>query len=329
MGRVIGLDTLRFVAAIWVFLFHWGVSVDRARLSSFYGSVFCGPAAVIVFFVISGFCIHYPYKTAKEEVHIFPFLIRRYLRIGLPLLVAMFLTRGFNITVESLINAVGWSIIIELIFYSIYPFLRMPLTASGWLDFLFCFFILGFIVVLLRNPGVDYGSWGHEYNWLLALPCWLLGCRLATVKIESSKPSGKFSKIWLFRFAVWCASALACFLHYHGGIYYPWTLNSFAVLVYFWIQEELKCQQFSFVSRFLEWGGKWSYSLYLMHPFGLNMSERIAMPSIGVVPNIIIKAFLVLSICYIFYFVVEKPSHAFSRWFSSMVEKHYPFKRLQ
>lgn len=324
MERVIGLDALRFVAALWVFLFHWGVLVDHDRLQGAYGSIFCGPAAVIVFFIISGFCIHYPYRNGDKEVHVLPFLARRYLRVGLPLFVAMLLTRGYNITVASLISAVGWSILIELIFYSIYPFLRIPLERRAWLEFFLCFFVLGFLVVVWRGNPPDYAKWGHQYNWLLALPCWLLGCRLATWKIPVVQPSRVLVRIWFWRLAVWGASVFCCQLRYHAHIGLPWSLNLFAFLVYFWIQEELKLQRRNRFSRFLDWGGKWSYSLYLMHPFGLEICRNMKSPFLGTIPDTLLTAVVVLALCYVFYLLVEKPSHWLARWSARLLEKLYP-----
>jgi peptidoglycan/LPS O-acetylase OafA/YrhL len=43
---------------------------------------------VIVFFVISGFCIHYPYHKGKP-VLLREFLVRRCLRIGIPLSICL------------------------------------------------------------------------------------------------------------------------------------------------------------------------------------------------------------------------------------------------
>jgi peptidoglycan/LPS O-acetylase OafA/YrhL len=69
--RVQGLDSIRFSALV-VVLFHFGL-ISRSYLGTdprglaavsrgILGSLFDGPAAVIVFFVISGFCIHFPFR---------------------------------------------------------------------------------------------------------------------------------------------------------------------------------------------------------------------------------------------------------------------------
>jgi peptidoglycan/LPS O-acetylase OafA/YrhL len=72
--RVNGLDSIRFLCALVVMLYHLRLMDDvlhgqahtgltRAAMGIF--NAFNGPAAVIVFFLISGFCIHYPYKADR------------------------------------------------------------------------------------------------------------------------------------------------------------------------------------------------------------------------------------------------------------------------
>ena len=71
--RVAGLDSIRAICAFWVVMGHIGApplleGLDEANpiakvVAGIYGNLWSGPAAVIVFFVISGFCIHYPYAS--------------------------------------------------------------------------------------------------------------------------------------------------------------------------------------------------------------------------------------------------------------------------
>src|ERR1700730_3257650 len=73
------LDALRFSLAFWVVLGHFGVSplfaaadentfVGRTLVHGWSSMVF-GTPAVIGFFVISGFCIHLPFKkNGKFEI---------------------------------------------------------------------------------------------------------------------------------------------------------------------------------------------------------------------------------------------------------------------
>src|SRR5438046_10115626 len=70
--HVAGFDTIRFVCALWVLFGHLGflplvAGIDRTTrvgylIAGAFANAVSGPAAVVVFFVISGFCIHYPFR---------------------------------------------------------------------------------------------------------------------------------------------------------------------------------------------------------------------------------------------------------------------------
>ena len=66
-------------------------------------------------------------------------------------------------------------------------------------------FAVSFVIALLlaaTNPRAkDYPSWGLGLNWVLGLPCWLLGCELAE-RSAPGLPAGPTS-IWRWRIAVW------------------------------------------------------------------------------------------------------------------------------
>src|SRR3954463_9589743 len=96
--HVAGLDSVCFVCAAWVLFGHFGFF----PLSSFVGgsprihrvveaalgNLFSGPAAVIVFFVISGFCIHYPFRDGRP-LPLKSYYSRRYVRILIPMAAAI------------------------------------------------------------------------------------------------------------------------------------------------------------------------------------------------------------------------------------------------
>src|SRR5712691_12337836 len=80
-------DTIRFVCALWVLFGHIGfvpvvAGIDRATrvgylIAGAFANVVSGPAAVVVFFVISGFCIHYPLR-GGAHLPLTAFSSRRY-----------------------------------------------------------------------------------------------------------------------------------------------------------------------------------------------------------------------------------------------------------
>src|SRR6516162_9002412 len=87
------LDALRFLLAFWVAVSHFEVfplfaGVDTGNklgrlLVHGWSTLFYGLPAVIVFFVISGFCIHLPFRHF-ETLSIGKYYARRYTRILVP-----------------------------------------------------------------------------------------------------------------------------------------------------------------------------------------------------------------------------------------------------
>src|SRR5215469_13011038 len=128
--RVGGLDSIRFACAFVVVLFHFGV-VPHSILGTgllgltargILGSLFDGPAAVIVFFVISGFCIHFPYRK-NPTVNLPAYYSRRLIRIGAPALIALLLWAWVGVKLAPDDPGIFWSIICEIEYYLLYPVL--------------------------------------------------------------------------------------------------------------------------------------------------------------------------------------------------------------
>ena len=96
--RIAGLDSIRFVCAMLVVFDHMG-TLNFTRPHGLHGigkllwtlqdHVMNGPAAVIVFFLISGFCIHFPCRGRGRQIHLPSYLSRRLLRISLPAVAAV------------------------------------------------------------------------------------------------------------------------------------------------------------------------------------------------------------------------------------------------
>jgi peptidoglycan/LPS O-acetylase OafA/YrhL len=96
-NRLVGIDSIRFICALTVMCGHLGLvnirplAADYREFQSLaiglYNNLFYGPAAVIVFFIISGFCINYPFSSGKRALNLGGFYTRRFLRIGPPAVV--------------------------------------------------------------------------------------------------------------------------------------------------------------------------------------------------------------------------------------------------
>ena len=331
-GRIIGLDSIRFIAAIWVMFYHVGYfplfnGLDRSGglgkvIGAAYDCLFCGPASVIVFFVISGFCIHYPYRQERKKVKFFNFLSRRYVRILLPWVAWLGFVQWVGMTYDTVGAMVGWSIECELIYYTFYPLLHLLARWSSWRILIGVSFPISLYFVFFVNPSqMMYPSFGLHGNALLGLPCWLLGCLMAE-EFSGTRPVSK-GTLWLWRGLIVFANAacFSCMLHLKIG--FPYTLNFFGILAYFWLKIEVATlrEEASFRKKtgfaILEWGGKWSYSLYLMHGPLSRVFNNFGLENLAVTVKWCIKIGFILIFCYLFYLVVEKPSHWLARRITS------------
>jgi peptidoglycan/LPS O-acetylase OafA/YrhL len=328
--RIAGLDTLRFLAALWVVFGHCGNPplehliasphfVGRA-VHAAVGNIFGPVPAVIVFFLISGFCIHYPYRS-PGTFEVAPYLARRCLRIGIPLVVAIVLANPLQVNLSLFQKSVLWSLVAELIFYSLYPILRILHAQFGWNKIILASYAASVAVVAIFTPTAkDYGASGIGLTWIICLPYWLLGCRLAEEKFDPSA-TVSISGLWCWRAAVLAAAAGFNLLRFHSGVGYPWTMGLFAALLYFWLRLEIIAFFSRKPIRALEWGGKWSYSIYLTHLIAFALFARVHSPDLGYFGNWIEMIGFILLFAYVFYLVVERPGHGFARWMAKVVRK--------
>jgi peptidoglycan/LPS O-acetylase OafA/YrhL len=319
-NRVRGLDSLRFFMALWVVISHLGflslpAAIDKSTTLGFiiigtYNNAFCAPAAVIVFFVISGFCIQYPYR--NRAIPLKAFFVRRYIRILLPMAASLALALLVGLKVGDLNDSILWSLICEEIYYAIYPLLLLLQSRIGWGALIWSSAVISIGVALTDPAAGDYPSYGW-LNWLLALPCWLMGCYLAAT-LDRPAPTVSSSCIWRWRIGIWMLSVICSVLRFHSFVAYPWTLNLFAIVAMFWLRREIAYYHTGRPSSIFEQAGKWSYSLYLVHLTAAQLLVLIGFQLVN--PNLqtIIRLAFVLLICFLFYKVVEQPSHALARF---------------
>ena len=210
MKRVVPISSLRFVLASWVVLSHFGLPVLLQPQHSIILSAArllrnCwanGPAAVTVFFVISGFCIHLPNRRGVAIRSWKTYFTRRYVRILIPMTVAIVLSLGVGVKLGLFSDSILWSLLCEEIYYLLYPGLLAFRNRFGWRNLMIAAWTLSVLVILTNPRAVEYPSYGPTLNWALGLPCWLLGCRLAERIDSLSQPLGT-SAIWLWRISMW------------------------------------------------------------------------------------------------------------------------------
>jgi peptidoglycan/LPS O-acetylase OafA/YrhL len=316
--HLVGLDGIRFVLAAFVVLGHFGPHVGGEVMSSasryarlLINNAFNGPAAVIAFFVISGLCIHYPNRH-RESVPLLPFYVRREVRILIPVALMLALSIVLSVPMAIFHDSILWSLICEEIYYLIYPlFLLRLIRRVGIVPMVIASFVMAYTVVIVQpSPSGNYPSFGPALNWLVGLPCWLLGCLIAeqqpTTHAMGQGPSRL--ALTLVRFAVLGASIVLQALRFHTSLTYPWTLNLFAILCFFWLKTELAFYRTRKPWPLLERFGLGSYSVYLVHIhahrlwtlLGIPASTYLEMPFIG-------------ACAYVFYRFVEAPSHRLAR----------------
>lgn len=288
-------------------------------IEGIYTNLWQGPPAVIVFFIVSGFCIHYPQSEKLRIDAIADYFSRRYIRIGIPLLVAIVLALLLKVNLGLFNFSIMWSLVAELIYYTIYPLLlKIRKLGFSWKRMILASFLAALLVAGTNPTAVNYPSFGPGLNWLLGLPCWLLGVLLAEMVVKDTEPRPR--NIWVWRMAVWgggTACSILAFkcstLSFKWVINYPWTLNFFAIFVFFWLIREIRFNKTAKSNKMLEWGGTWSYSMYLTHLLAQSVWLSVPQINFGYSVNWVIHMLFILLASFIFAMLVEFPSHSLSR----------------
>lgn len=351
------IDFLRGISAFGVVLFHvrvdlwvgWlAISSTPNKYSLFDRSVaflslpmpFLG-SAVMMFFLVSGFCIHYPYAASGRELKLKSYSIRRFLRIYPPYLAVVILSvlidwaTSFgghsSSTLPKVIQTVFmlqnygpqasqiasnpslWSLPIEVELYFFYPLFYWLLISTRMK------------LAMILVAGVS----------LAAMGLFLLG---------NSWILGNFAIYWI----IWCAGALLAEWTRRNKLpkWQPW--YSLVMASAFLMAIAANYLKLNEAIQHLLWGGAYftmilwglahphplrilgtrmkkmflslgliSYSLYLVHfPF-FKLCGAVWVVTFGTKPaNLLIPlAFSILSIpiAYIFYWFFEAPSHRLAR----------------
>jgi len=320
------LDALRFVLALWVAVGHYRMiplfgDVDTGTglwhlFKRGWNTTVFGTPAVIVFFVISGFCIHLPFR-GTEEIDVVRYYLRRYTRILIPVAGALAVYRldGTQMTFwgehSILWESPLWSLACEEIYYAMYPALRWIRNRIGWKILLGGSFALS-VPIAATHPHAE--NW-HVFGPLgtaMLLPVWLMGCLLAEQSDSLVEVNSRVS-IWGWRFLAWLGCWTSEMMHFKLGIPYTQTMLWFGVLAYFWLRSEIAHGKNHAPNRHLVAAGAWSYSLYLVHAQGGGFFERLHLPSLGGVPDWIMVMASSLLFSYLFYLLIERPSHKLAR----------------
>ena len=315
-----GIDSLRFILALIVLLSHFKDPFSAQLINSpshtirvfgyFLDNAFDGTAAVIAFFIISGFVIHYPNKNGILNIK--KFWIRRFVRIFVPLIVVYLIGIKFGHPDK----AVVWSLICELIYYAIYPFM-VKIKLSWYYKFLIAYAIAAALIIIGAHNDVAslfkqadskyhgyYWQLGIFITWIVGLPVWLLGVLLAEHIDKLNSISS--NKVLLYRIGVIVLSCFCTIAKVYLFTSYIISMNLLAILIYKWLQAETVYFKNRQPLPWLEKMGKFSYSLYLCHPI-IYLVLGFWLSNTFITYPIFIAATIFIS--WLFYLGVERPAH--------------------
>lgn len=344
--KLSGLDHLRGLAIVLVLVYHLYQSFFRGyaqfdlqgllqypeshpRWTHWFNELHIG---VNLFFVISGFLMHHIYgnrETGLKEA--LRFLEKRFLRIAPPYYVAilvsvagaLFLGKGFDLTgtwwhflfihnfsdyYSYSIQAVFWSIAVEIQFYVLFALLLI-LRPKNFKPFWFVVF-LAFLVLslVLKNlafqnaDDLEVLRWQAMDNTLMRFPEFLIGV-LASKYGEVMK-----RKAWLLLAFIPAFLGHNWFMvnYFTGDLLYA---IGFAGLLLLFAQREIR-------SNWLSFSGRISYTMYLYHFLIYSIWDVALCRIFGIervaswirLPIFVSGILVVYIVSYFFFRLIEKPS---------------------
>ena len=329
MKRILPISSIRFVLALWVFLSHFPYPILSGPqrnpflwvARSLLHNSFNGAAAVMAFFVISGFCIHFPNRKNFEVPSWTAYYARRYLRILVPMGVAIGLALPIKLRFGYYVNFILWSLVCEEIYYFIYPALLRLRDLLGWRMVMILAWLAAFLTILSNPTAKEYHEFGLTLTWVLGLPCWLLGVRMAERLDLFESHSVTVIQIWSWRWGIWVLSVAFSAFRFHANVGFPWTLNIFAVAVAWWLEREIAYYRLKRVPR-LERFGDASYSVYLTHMHGAMLAGWIMV--LHATWSWWLTVVVTALFSTLFYWCAERPSHQLARNCSQRLAQREP-----
>lgn len=358
--RVPIIDFLRGISCIGILLYHVRVDLwvgwreiqnNPGEYSTFTKAVawLSTPApfmgyAILLFFLISGFCIHYPNTNFPRKLCWKTYFIRRFLRIYPTFFCAILtsavlsyifhsvwgdrdwnLNRIFAVLTLSqnypphigqfLTNPSLWTIPLEFEFYILYPLVFFFLAKTKFLTLSIFAFIMSAFAVYLSKGGMPWLTFTALFFW----PSWLLGAWVAQLYRAE-----KLARIKLPFYLISIALVLVLALissheKWQSWIQYSfWTAFYFLFLIVCLIRAEFIIGILGKkIFKSISWIGSISFSLYLIHfPFFklfgyLHRSFWEEKPV-----NFLTTIFYLLPVVFIawlFYKWIENPVHKWSK----------------
>lgn len=313
-----------------------------------------GPEAVIVFFVLSGFVLTLPLLNGRpfDWMAYYP---RRLVRIGIPVVCSILLgaalallvaqnpeqarsswvaaTSVYPVSIERFLanldpmtgdfalNNPLWSIYWEMAFSMMLPlFVGAAVLLRRWWPLLLALAV--FSVFLGKDAGAD----AFHY-----LPAFFVGA-LAAVGLPMIRSAGIRISSWRAGWLVWlialAGSALLLISSWLVPAGHPLTTTAlFGIQPVAALGLIVCCLEWRPLGVLLslrpfQWAGRISFSLYLVHvPIIVAFAYVLRGTSLPVVAGLAIVSSLGAAV--VFYWLVERRSHALSRWFGQLVSSAF------
>jgi peptidoglycan/LPS O-acetylase OafA/YrhL len=338
--RIPTLDGLRGMAACAVVVQHSYQQHVGAETQSAAGAIglWLGAWGVALFFVLSGFCVHLSQarRDAEGETRVRwdEFIKRRAWRLlptHLAALIAatvvasfassallspptlgaflshVFMVHTLGASTFGSINAVLWSVAVEVHFYATYPLLLRLRRTLGW--FLVpCLLLLGLLTYLLASLSSDSDvRFVGQRLFMVTWWQWALGVAMADLYVRGAAP--RLARIVDFRGAAWAWAIVSLVL----GLADPTVLR---LHVRYWMLPVSCALVLGALlvrpprsSLFRWWGrlGSFSYSLYLVHPIALALL-LVVLP-LGSLPfalRLTLDAVAAVLVAWVFFLAVER-----------------------
>jgi peptidoglycan/LPS O-acetylase OafA/YrhL len=310
-SRLRALDFLRGLAILSVILVHASQRFP-SEINSLDYLAGLGRFGVQLFFFISAFTMCYMWKLREGESNpVKNFYLRRFFRIAPLFWMAIpfyLLANGFDIRNEApegvgakqilltatflhgftpnSINSVvqgGWSIAVEMTFYTLFPLLILKIKDKKLLYLSLAFIIWLFNILIFKDFITNYFSATNQaintlaitdflyYNFINQAPIFLIGCYLFYLQNHSLKNC----EIFIFISWILLGIALQIFAEI-DGIKFLAVYLAIGLFTYICIKKNIR---FNLIEKL----GKNSYAIYLLHFLILNLLQKIMPIQAGVI----------------------------------------------
>ncbi|RXH54552.1 acyltransferase 3 [Granulicella sibirica] len=352
------LDSLRGAAAVIVVINHLGLAFSY-RIPRILAPFFAGHAAVVLFFVLSGFVLSLPFWNKGENGSYGPYLIRRFFRIYVPFaasvilaaicahfflfsqlplgdwfketwqtpLTPSFLFSQFLLPHNSRLNTAFWSLRYEVQLSIAFPLLLLVIRKLGpWLSL-----TLAVVTYLVGSLVPSHLPDSHWYQETLRYGAVFVFGAVVAWQRETLR------KLWLTSPApLKMASAVvgALMLGYGYDIMFHLRLHSYSDIVVTIgacsaVLLALSYPPFQTFLRLpaLEYLGRISYSLYLVHGTLLFVALNLLY---GKVPrSLLVTLFLLVTwaVSHAFCVFLEEPSLRFGKRIATSPPRAHPATR--